>query len=125
MTFVRLRAPVQVALSRCAPLLAGALAVLGSWGSASADVPKPEDIAACNQQAHEAVKAGSASPKTAAPNTKDERRAAEARRGEAPADSPGAAGRSGDPQLEGMDAEGAKDPVFQAAYRSCMRKSGF
>jgi hypothetical protein len=121
MTFVRLCAPVPVVV----PLVVAVFAVLGSWGSASADVPKPEDITACNQQAHEAVKAGSASPKTAAPNTKDERRAAEARRGDAPAAPQGAPARSEDPQLEGMDAEGAKDPVYQAAYRSCMRKSGF
>ena len=30
-----------------------------------------------------------------------------------------------DAQLTGMDPDGAKNPAYQAAYRSCMRKSGF
>jgi hypothetical protein len=32
---------------------------------------------------------------------------------------------SPDPQIHGMDAEGAKNPAYQAAYRSCMRRKGF
>jgi hypothetical protein len=32
---------------------------------------------------------------------------------------------SPDPQIHGMEAEGAKDATFQAAYRSCMRRKGF
>jgi hypothetical protein len=32
---------------------------------------------------------------------------------------------SPDPQIHGMDAEGAKNPGYQAAYRSCMRRKGF
>jgi hypothetical protein len=102
-----------------------AAVVVGSWGVAQADVPKSEDIAACNREAQEAVGAGSASSKRVTPNTKDASRATQARRGEAATDRAGSAARHDDPQLDGMDAEGAKDPIYQAAYRTCMRKSGF
>jgi hypothetical protein len=100
-------------------ILAAVLA-LGVCGVAQAQVPKTEDIAACNHEAREAIRKGPGS-RHASPNTKDESRAAGARRGDAPAASP----ESTDPQLEGMDAEGAKDAAYQAAYRTCMRKAGF
>lgn len=32
---------------------------------------------------------------------------------------------SSNPQLHGMEAEGAKNATYQAAYRSCMRRKGF
>jgi hypothetical protein len=32
---------------------------------------------------------------------------------------------SPDPQLHGMEAEGAQNAAYQAAYRSCMRRKGF
>jgi len=32
---------------------------------------------------------------------------------------------SSDPQIHGMNAEGAKNATYQAAYRSCMRRKGF
>jgi hypothetical protein len=99
--------------------------IVGAWGVAQADVPKAEDIAACNKEAQEAVRTGSASPRTASPTTKDASRATEARRGDAATDRADSTARSDDPQVEGMDAEGAKDPVYQAAYRTCMRKGGF
>jgi hypothetical protein len=99
--------------------------VVGAWGVAQAEVPKAEDIAACNKEAQEAVRTGSASPKTVSPNTKDASRATQARRGDAATDRADSTTRSDDPQLEGMDAEAAEDPVYQAAYRTCMRKSGF
>jgi hypothetical protein len=99
--------------------------IVGAWGVAQADVPKAEDIAACNKEAQEAVRTGSASPRTASPNTKDASRATEARRGDAATDRADPTTRSDDPQVAGMDAEGAKDPMYQAAYRTCMRKSGF
>jgi len=85
-------------------------------GVAHGDVPRPADIAACNHEAQEAARKGKDS-RTASPNTKDQSRAAEARRD--------AGARATDPQLDGMDAEGAKDPVYQAVYRTCMRKRGF
>ncbi len=93
---------------------------LGACSAAQAQVPKPVDIAACNQEAQEAVSKGPSS-RDASPNAKDQSRAATARRGDAPAASPSSA----DPQIEGMDPEGAKDAVYQAVYRTCMRKGGF
>ena len=32
---------------------------------------------------------------------------------------------SPDPQIHGMETEGAKSATYQAAYRSCMRRKGF
>jgi len=98
------------------------LGVLGLGAIARADVPKPEDIATCNSEAKEAVRKGSAAPSTPAPTTADERRAADQRRRDAP---PAAGTPSSDPQIEGMDAQGAKNPTYQAAYRTCMRKNGY
>lgn len=102
-----------------------ATVMVGSLGVARADVPKSENIAACNREAQEAVGASSAAPKGIAPNANDAARATQARRGEAATDRAGSTTRHDDPQLEGMDADGAKHPVYQAAYRTCMRKSGF
>jgi hypothetical protein len=104
-------------------LLLAAFVVGVTWSIALADVPKPEDIAACNKQAQEATRKG-ADSRAVAPNTQDRNRAADARR-DAPSASPSAGSRAADPQLEGMDPEGAKDPAYQAAYRTCMRKAGF
>ena len=33
--------------------------------------------------------------------------------------------QSPDPQIHGMDGEGAKDATYRAAYRVCMRQKGF
>lgn len=107
--------------SLIAPAFLLGLATLG-WGAvARADVPKPEDIATCNSEEKEAVRKGSAAPSTPAPNATDERRAADQKRRDAPA--PGT--DASDPQIEGMDAQGAKNPMYQAAYRTCMRKNGY
>jgi hypothetical protein len=99
------------------------LVVFAWWSVGLADVPKAENIAACNKEAQDAVSKGGGARESASPNTKDHSRAAEARRTEPPAQ--GAGTQSDDPQLAGMDAEGAKDPAYQAAYRTCMRKAGF
>jgi hypothetical protein len=103
--------------------LIAAVVLFGGWGVARADVPKVEDIATCNHEAQEATRKGKDS-RAATPNTKDQSRAADARRGDAPSATVGGTGSS-DPQLEGMDPEGAKDSAYQAAYRTCMRKAGF
>lgn len=84
---------------------------------ASGSIPKAENFAACNAEAREAIKSGSAPSSAVAPNTKDRARAEDARRGDA--------GRQEDAQLTGMDPDGATNPVYQAAYRTCMRRSGF
>jgi hypothetical protein len=107
-------------------IAAGFVVGLVGLGTAYGDVPTAANFKACNTAAREALKAGSASPNTAAPNTKDENRAAQARRGNTPpTDGAGKITDAHDPQLEGMDVQGAKDPVYQAAYRTCMRKAGF
>jgi len=75
-----------------------------------AETPTEANFAACNADAPAAMKAG-----TATPTTKDHMRVEAARKGSA----------SSDPQLAGMAAEGITDAVYQAAYRTCMRRSGF
>ena len=80
-------------------------------------VPNAENFAACNAEARDAVKRPTVDSAAASPIMKDEQRADEARRGEVK--------RSDDAQLTGMDPDGAKNPAYQAAYRSCMRKNGF
>ncbi|PYN26930.1 MAG: hypothetical protein DMD76_09020 [Candidatus Rokuibacteriota bacterium] len=89
-----------------------------------ADVPTIADMTACNQEAREESRDRSASP-----NSKDQVDAEAARRQRAgTAAIPGAAGavtQSEDPQIHGMDAHGATDAAYRAAYRVCMRKKGF
>ena len=111
-----------------ATLLVAGLYVGGS-GVAHADVPTVGDIAACNQEARAGFRAG-----TASPISKDEAGANAARKARAgtvelpSATGPGATGRvtqSPDPQIHGMDVEGAQDAAYRAAYRVCMRKNGF
>lgn len=97
-------------------------ALLAAFSVARADVPKPEDIAACNAEAKEATRKGQDS-RGASPNTDDHRRAADARRSGTPVDP--AVGARANPQLEGMDPARAGEPAYQAAYRACMRKAGF
>jgi hypothetical protein len=94
-----------------------AVLLLAATTTAPTSVPTAENYAACNAEARDAVKRPSADSAAASPIMKDAQRAEEARRGEP--------NRTDDPQLTGIDPEGAKSPAYQAAYRSCMRKSGF
>src|SRR5258708_40172726 len=103
--------------------LIAAVVLFGGWGVARADVPKTEDIATCNNEAQEATRKGKDS-RAATPNTKDHSRAADARRGDAPSAAVGGTGVS-DPQPEGTDPQGAKDPADHAAYRASMPKARF
>ena len=67
------------------------------------------------------VKTGAASP-----TTSDHVRADGARSGTTnPPAVTSPAVHSPDPQIHGMETEGAKSATFQAAYRSCMRRKGF
>ncbi len=91
----------------------------------SAETPSAADFAACNAQARAAVAAG-----TATPTTKDYMHAEAARKGHATTapsiDSPKkVTPYSSDPQLVGMETAGTTDAAYQAAYRTCMRRSGF
>ena len=98
--------------------LCAAVIVLATSNIGYPQVPKAEDISACNLEAQRAASTGTASGDSPLPNAKDHSRAAEAR-------SAGGGTKPDDPQLVGMDTEGAKDPAYQAAYRTCMRKAGF
>ena len=106
---------MSVALLQAMSSLVAALLLAAS--TATTSVPTAENFAACNAEARDAVRRPSADSPAASPIIKDEQRAGDARRGEP--------NRSDDAQLTGIDAEGAKNPAYQAAYRSCMRKSGF
>jgi len=80
------------------------------------------DIAACNEEAPRAIKAGSASP-----NGGDHARADSARGASTASATEAPAGvvESSDPQIHGMQRAGSNDAAYQAAYRSCMRRKGF
>lgn len=97
-----------------------AVFIFASSSVALSQVPKADDIAACNLEAQRAVRAGTGSAESALPNTKDQSRAAAARESRK-----GDGVKSDDPQLAGIDPDGAKDAAYQAAYRTCMRKAGF
>ena len=101
-------------------LLLVTLVLLGASSRIHADVPRSSDIVACNDEAQETARKGNDS-RGASPTAKDHSRAADARRGDPSAAAP----RATEPQLDGMDSDGAKDPAYQAAYRTCMRKAGF
>jgi hypothetical protein len=94
---------------------------LAAARAAGGGVPTAADFVDCNAEAPQAVKAGAASPIVG-----DRVRADAARGGttSSPAVT-GPAVHSTDPQIHGMDAEGAKSATYQAAYRSCMRRKGF
>jgi len=93
-------------------------------GIARADVPTIGDMTACNQEAREGSRNRSASP-----TSKDQidAKAARLERDSMPVP-PGATAagtKSEDPQIHGMDAQGATDAAYRAAYRVCMRQKGF
>ena len=90
-----------------------------------AETPTEANFAACNVDAPVAMKAG-----TATPTTKDHLRVEAARTGSAaiphsPYSTEQIITGSSDPQLVGMAAEGLTNAAYQAAYRTCMRRSGF
>ena len=99
------------------------LVTLVATRTADGQVPTAADGAACNTEAPRAVKAG-----TASPTRGDHVRADRTRDGAMTPNSTGLTGEvieSSDPQIHGMEAQGAKSATYQAAYRSCMRRKGF
>ncbi len=85
------------------------------------EVPTGADFVDCNREAPEAVRTGAASPTTGDRARADTARAETVR-------FPGFTGNvieSSNPQIHGMEADGAKDATYQAAYRGCMRRKGF
>jgi len=97
---------------------------LAATRAADAEVPTTADFAACNEQAPEAVKAGTATP-IMGDHVRADNARADAMTTHSIVDFTGKVIESSDPQIHGMDAEGAKDATYQAAYRSCMRRNGF
>ena len=96
---------------------------LAATRTVDGQVPTAADFAACNEEAPQAVKAGTASPIMG-----DRIRADGARVGAMRTNSIDFRDKvveSSDPQIHGMAAESAKDATYQAAYRSCMRRKGF
>jgi hypothetical protein len=89
--------------------------VVGAPVVASAQVPTPKDMAACNKKAQEELERGSASPRTDRAT----------KRAEIAADEKARETRSDDSQIQGIDRERAKDPAYVAEYRKCMRQNGF
>jgi hypothetical protein len=107
-------------------VLALTLMLLGSLAAprpAAGQVPTAADFAGCNAEALEAVKAGTASPIKGDHVRADRARAIATTTKSIDFTSKGI--ESSDPQIHGMEAEGAKDAAYQAAYRSCMRRRGF
>jgi hypothetical protein len=115
------RAPSMRTLAVAILLVAG---LHGELGIAHADVPAAKDIATCNREAPAGVR-----DRAVSPTPKDETGAGGARKASAEAvERPGetaAVTQSADPQIYGMEGEGAKDAAYRGAYRVCMRRSGF
>jgi len=105
--------------------LFAAVIVFATSSAGYPQVPRAEDIAACNAEAQRAVNAGTTSRDSPLPTAKDHNRAAEARSTKGTGQDADGGAKSDDPQRSGMNTEGAKDPAYQAAYRTCMRKAGF
>ena len=99
------------------------LVSLATTRTANGEIPTGADFATCNAEAPYAVKAGTASPTMA-----DHARADRARGSAMTTNSTNFTGtviESSDPQIHGMEAQGAKNATYQAAYRGCMRRKGF
>lgn len=105
--------PYTVAIALALILLASPAATR----RADAEIPTAADSAACNLEAPHTARAG-----TVSPTRNDHARADRARAGAVTAN---AVVESPDPQIHGMEAEGAKNAMYQAAYRTCMRRKGF
>jgi len=99
------------------------LVTLAAAPTVDGDVPTAADFAACNDEAPRAVKAGTVSPTSGDHARADRARDAAMTTGST--DFTVKLVESPDPQIHGMEAEGAKQAAYQAAYRSCMRRKGF
>jgi hypothetical protein len=112
----------------------GVAIVFVTCTGAAAQVPKPEDMKSCNEKAKSELSTASASPRLE-PEAKGGLNAGTppidphgssprpAESGKPPATS--VAAEEKDPQLQGIDPEGARDPAYVAAYKTCMRQAGF
>ena len=97
-------------------------------GMSLAQVPTKEAIKSCNEQAKLDTETASASPRTDAerPPVAEVKNGAAVRPENPEIKKPVDTRRTeSDPQLQGIDPEGEKDPAYIAAYKKCMRQSGF
>jgi hypothetical protein len=96
---------------------------LAATGRVDGQVPTAADVGDCNQLAPQAIKTSGASP------IMGDHARAERARGQATTTSSTGVTRkaieSADPQIHGMEGDGAQNAAYQAAYRSCMRRKGF
>ena len=93
---------------------------------ASAQIPTKEDSIHCNEKVKEELGTASASPRLDASDPNRPAPSPEVNRPTAEVQKESAKdNRVADPQLQGIDPEGAKDPAYVAAYKKCMRQSGF
>jgi|RhiMetdeSRZDD1v2_1073273.scaffolds.fasta_scaffold317249_3 hypothetical protein len=94
------------------------------WGSAQ--IPTKEDTIHCNEKVKEELETANASPRLDTSDPKRPEPSPEVKRPTAEVQKETAKDqRVADPQLQGIDPEGAKDPAYVAAYKKCMRQSGF
>ena len=91
--------------------------------AAAGEVATAADSVACNQEAPSLTRAGMATPTVNDHTRADRVRAVAMTTGSRALTA--TVIESPDPQIHGMDAEGAKNPAYQAAFRSCMRRKGF
>jgi hypothetical protein len=101
------------------------LASLAGPRPATAQVPTAADFGHCNADALQGIKMGAVWPTKGDYARADRARGVTLTATPKSADAKGKAIESPDPQIHGMEAEGAKDALYQAAYRSCMRRQGF
>jgi hypothetical protein len=106
-------------VTRAMPALAAI--VFFTSAPALAEVPTAKDMAHCNEKAKDETQTASASPRL--DSEADAKSLGKPRVNEVRSGTPSA--RHDDPQLQGIDLEGAKDPAYVAAYKTCMRQSGF
>ena len=105
------------------PIIALVVSVILTPAFALAAPPTREDVTHCNEKAKMEMSTASASPSTRS----DAVKAASANAPKAPPPDTGkpVTKTEADPQLQGIDPEGEKDPAYIAAYKACMRQSGF
>jgi hypothetical protein len=108
-------------------------------GVSLAEVPTAKDFASCNEKAKQEMETASASPRTdSGARVASSVSKRDAAGGMMAAGAPSAAPKQqpantgkpltkteADPQLQGIDPEGEKDPAYIAAYKKCMRQGGF
>jgi hypothetical protein len=107
-------------------LVIGAAVVFFTPAPTAAQVPTKEDAIHCNEKVKRELEMAAASPRLDGSDPRRPPPGPGAGRPTAAAQNESAKdNRGADPQLQGIDPEGEKDPAYVAAYKRCMRQSGF